>query len=381
MAGRKRRRSHVPSLLPNVLNPVHQIRVMGRLVRRRAKKPGAAPGTLHPSGPPPIDKVRITVLEYGLDAFGERHAEAIADVLPLQDRPVVTWVNVDGLHDLELIRSVGEHLSIHPLVLEDIVSLGQRPKLDEHEGYLYIVLPMLSLDAETGTVRDEQLSLLLGPGWVFTFQERTGDEFDPVRDRIRKLGTRIRDRGPDYLAYALVDAVVDHYFAVLEAIGDAAERVELEVVQDPGHDTMHRLHALKREMLVVRRAVWPVRDTVAALARTDSALVLDQTRVYLRDVYDHTVQIIDTVEVLRDVVSGMIDLYLSSVSNRTNEIMKALTIVASVFIPLTFIAGIYGMNFEFMPELEWPWAYPVLLGVMVALALGMLWSFKRRGWL
>jgi magnesium transporter len=290
-------------------------------------------------------------------------------------------MNVDGLHEVELIRELGDRLSIHPLVLEDIVSTGQRPKVEEHESYLYVVLPMLSIDPKTGAVHDEQVSVVLGASWVLTFQERVGDVFDPVRERIRSPAGRIRAHGADYLAYALVDAVVDHYFAVLEAIGDTAERLEIEVMDEPGPDAMHRLHALKREMLMVRRAVWPVREMVNGLIRTESPLVTDATKVFLRDVYDHAVRIIDTVEVLRDVTSGMIDLYLSNVSYRTNEVMKTLTVIASIFIPLTFIAGLYGMNFAFMPELEVRWGYPALLGVMAVVAFGMVWHFKRRGWL
>jgi magnesium transporter len=381
MPRHKRRRDHVPSLIADVLDPVHQLRVMGRLIRRRAARPGTPPGTLVLPGPPPEGESRLSLIEYGPDTFREGELESIAAMPALPEPPGVLWLNVDGLHDLDRIRELGERFSIHPLVLEDIVSLGQRPKVEEHEGYLYVVLPMLSLDTDRGTVKDEQVSLILGPSYVLTFQERVGDDFDPVRERIRKPGARIRERGADYLAYALVDAVVDHYFAVLEAIGDAAETLEGEVVGRPGRDTMHHLHALKREMLLVRRAVWPVRDMVNHLMRTESPLVGDATRIYLRDVYDHTIRIIDTVEVLRDVVGGTIDLYLSSLSHRTNEVMKTLTVIASIFIPLTFIAGVYGMNFEHMPELAFPWAYPALLALMLGIALGMLWFFRRRGWM
>jgi magnesium transporter len=302
-------------------------------------------------------------------------------LIPFAGEPVVSWINVEGLHDVDLIREIGERLHVHPLVLEDVVSPGQRPKLEEHEGYMYIVIPMLEIDPASATVQDEQLSLILGHDHVVMFQERPGDDFDPVRERIRAAGSRIRSRGADYLAYALLDAVVDHYFTVLESIGDAAEGMELEVLEDNSPRTMHRLHALKREMLMVRRAVWPVREMLNALIRTESPLIGDATKVYLRDVYDHAVRIIDTVEVLRDVVSGLIDLYLSSISHRTSEVMKSLTVMASIFIPLTFIVGLYGMNFAFMPELRIPWAYPVLLVVMLTIAIGMLWHFRRRNWI
>jgi magnesium transporter len=288
---------------------------------------------------------------------------------------------VEGLHDLDLIRALGERFGLHPLVLEDMVSLGQRPKVEDHGSYLFIVVPMLTLDAGTGTVRDEQVSMILGANYVLTIQERQGDDFDAVRERIRVPTAKIRGMGADFLAYALIDSIVDHYFAVLEAIGDAAEIAEGEVVDRPGPHTIHHLHALKREMLVVRRAVWPVRDMVNNLVRTESPLVGEPMKVYLRDVYDHTVRIIDSVEVLRDVQSGIMDLYLSSLSHRTNEVMKTLTVIASIFIPLTFVAGVYGMNFDFMPELSWPWAYPAVLAAMLIIALGMLWGFRRRGWI
>jgi magnesium transporter len=380
MTRRKRKSGHLPPGIPDVLSPLHQLRVMGRLIRRRATTPGTAPGTLVRPGPATVEPARITLIEYGPDALHEREPASLADVPGFAETAGVHWLNVDGVHDLDLVRALGERYALHPLVLEDVVSLGQRPKLEEYEGYLYIVLPMLTVDPETAMVRDEQLSLLLGPNWVVTFQERPGDDFGPVRERVRITGARIRGRGADYLAYALVDAVVDHYFAVLEAIGDVAERLEGEVVDRPGRDTMHRLHLLKREMLMVRRAVWPVRDLVNTLMRTESPLVTPGTHPYLRDVYDHAIRIIDTVEVLRDVVGGIMELYLTSLSNRTNEVMKTLTVMASIFIPLTFIVGIYGMNFDYMPELAWPWAYPALLSFMLAVALGMLWAFRRRGW-
>jgi magnesium transporter len=381
MARRTRKSGDLSPLLPDFPDPIHQLRVMGRLIRRRHARPGTAPGTLVRPGPAPAEEARVTKIQYAPDHLHEAEVTAFEDEADFPAPPTVTWLNVEGLHDVALIRALGERFSLHPLVLEDIVNAGQRPKMEEHDGYLYIALPMLSMAPDGSAVQDEQLSLILGPNYVLTFQERAGDDFDPVRDRVRVPGARIRGRGADYLAYALVDAVVDHYFAVLEAIWDAAEILEAEVIDRPGRETMHRLHALKREMLMVRRAVWPVREMVNSLARTESPLVSDVTRVYLRDVYDHAIRIIDTVEVLRDVVGGIIDLYLSSLSNRTNEVMKTLTVIASIFIPLTFIAGVYGMNFEHMPELEWRWAYPALLALMLGLALGMLWIFRRRGWM
>jgi len=301
--------------------------------------------------------------------------------LPFKDSPTVSWVNMDGLHDVDMIRDLGERFGWHPLMLEDIVSVGQRPKMEAYDGYVYLVLPMLSWHDAHDQVVEEQLSLILGKGYVFTFQERVGDVFESVRERLRSGRGRIRSRGADYLTYALMDAVVDHYFTVLERVGDVTEGLEAELLDDPKQSTMHDLHSLKRELISVRRAVWPLREVFAQLLRAEDQYFSKETQIFQRDVYDHTVQVIDTVEALRDLVSGAVDLYLSTVGYRTNEVMKVLTIMASIFIPLTFLAGLYGMNFEYMPELHMHWAYPVLLAVMALLGGGMLMYFKRKGWL
>ena len=375
------------ALLHNALGPVRQLRVMGRFVRRRVKKPGTAPGTLVHTGPKHAEEVRITLFRYDESGCDERELPSLEAAWPFPPAPAVTWVNVDGLHDVEVIRDAGQRLGIHPLVLEDIVNVGQRAKMEEHEGFLYLVLPMLTLEGEDviegpgALIQDEQVSLVLGAGWVLTFQERKGDAFDPVRDRVRVERTRIRASGADYLCYALVDAVVDRYFALLESVGHATERLELEVMEAPTHATMSRLHDLKRELLVLRRAVWPVREMVAAMGRSDSPLITANTKIFLRDVYDHAVQVIDAVESLRDVVNSLSDLYISHLSMRTNEIMKVLTIMATIFIPLTFVVGVYGMNFDYMPELRVWWAYPAVMGLMAAVALGMLWFFRRKDWI
>jgi len=367
-------------LIPKAINPLHQLRVMERLVRRTAKKPGSSPGTLIHTGPQKMERVRIRFLDYDVDHLEEADPSTIDDCFHLKDLPTVSWINVDGLHDISLLEKVGQRFGWHPLMLEDIVSVGQRAKVEEYDDAVFVVLPMLGWDAERQQVREEQLSLILGENYVFTFQEREGDVFDEVRERIRMQRGRIRKSGPDYLAYALMDAVVDHYFKALEGIGDLTESLEGEVLLDPKEQTMHMLHSLKRELIAVRRSIWPLRDMMNVLLRGDNGLFSSATRIYLRDVHDHTVQVLDTVEALRDVSSGMVDLYLSTVSFRTNEIMKVLTIMASIFIPLTFLAGVYGMNFEYMPELHLRWAYPTLLGVMAAMGLGMVVYFKRKGW-
>ncbi len=367
-------------LIPKAINPLRPLRVMGRLVRRATKKPGSAPGTLVHTGPKRMERVRIRFLDYDEQQLNEAEPAAVEECFHLKDLPTVSWINVDGLHEIELLEKVGGHFGWHPLMLEDIVSVGQRAKVEEYDNAVFVVLPMLGWDSERQQVSEEQLTLVLGKNYVFTFQEREGDVFDEVRERIRMERGRIRKSGPDYLAYALMDAVVDHYFRALEGIGDVTESLEEEVLLDPKEHTMHLLHSLKRELIAVRRLIWPMRDMMNSLLRNENGLFTATTRIYLRDVHDHTVQVLDTVEALRDVSSGMVDLYLSTVSYRTNEIMKVLTIMASIFIPLTFLAGVYGMNFEYMPELHLHWAYPTLLGVMAVLGLSMAAYFKRKGW-
>jgi magnesium transporter len=355
--------------------------VVGRLVSRVTKAPGSAPGTLVHTGERKVEEVRIRLIDYGADRIEERTLDAVEDAFPFADPPTVTWVNVDGLHDVDLVESVGRHLKIHRLALEDVLSTTQRPKTEEYEDHFLVIVKMLSFDEEARSVRAEQVSLIVGGGFVFSFQERLGDVFEPVRDRLRQAKGRIRSRGGDYLAYALIDAIVDNYFHILERIGDEIEELESMVLAHPTADVMHRIHHLRHETLILRRAVWPLRESLGRLYRGEIPFVTEETQVFLRDVHDHAVQVIDTVEALREVLSGVMDLYMSGVSNRMNEVMKVLTIIATIFIPLSFFAGLYGMNFEHMPELGLRWAYPALLIFMFALAGGMLWQFKRKDWI
>ena len=371
----------LPRIVPKDLDPVHQLTVLGRFVRRQLKKPGLPPGTVVHTGPKKEERARVSYLDFDAQTLTEREDVQDLSVLwGLCDSPTVSWVNVDGLHDTGIIERIGERFGIHPLALEDIVHVGQRPKLEEYDDYLYVVLYQLEWHGEDEMVTEEQVSLVIGSNYVFSFQERRGDDFDPIRERLRTGKGKLRERGSDHLAYALIDATVDNYFTILDRIGSATEQIELELLEQPGQDTMRKLQQIKREMLVVRRAIWPLRDVLATLMRTDSRLITEDTRVYLRDVHDHAVQVLESVETLRDVVSGMIDIYLSQVALRTNEAMKVLTVMASIFIPLTFIVGVYGMNFEYMPELHMWWAYPAVWGVMIAVAVGLLIWFKRRGW-
>ena len=354
---------------------------MPKLIKRHVKKAGSSPGTLVHVGEKKIEQTRITLIDFDEDNFQERLLESVEEAFPLRDLPTITWINIDGLHDIDVIEKTGRHFNIHPLVLEDILNTGQRPKAEEFENLLFVVLKMLDYDKAAEKVRSEQFSLVLGPNFLITFQEVPGDVFNLVRERIRKPQTRIRKSGCDYLAYTLIDAIVDHYFIILEALGDKIEDLEAELLNDPTRSTMEIIHGLKREMIYVRKHIWPIREIINGLVKNESALVREQTHVYFRDVYDHTIQVIDTIESYRDVLGGMLDIYLSSVSNKMNEIMKVLTIIATIFIPITFVAGIYGMNFKYMPELEWRWGYFMVWALIVVVAGIMIGYFKKKQWL
>jgi magnesium transporter len=365
-----------------IAREVNQVaRIATRFVRPSAKKPGSAPGTLIPVGERKIDRSRITLLDYDAQQLQEKEVSDIREVLPLKDAPTVTWVNIDGLHDMDLIRRTGELFGIHPLTLEDIVNTGHRPKMEEFENYLLIVFKMLYFDDAKDRIETEQVSLVLGERFLLSFQEIPGDVFVPVRERLRKGKGRIRKSDCSYLAYALIDAVVDHYFLVLEVLGEKIEDLEQNLLSDPTRDGLRTLYELKRELIYFRKQIWPMRELLSNLAKEESAFVDPSINVFLNDVHDHTIQVIDTLESFRDVLSGLLDVYLSTVSNRMNEVMKVLTIIATIFIPLSFIAGVYGMNFEYMPELKWRWAYPVLLLILFGIFVGMLLWFKRKKWL
>jgi len=354
---------------------------MSRLIKRISKKVGLPPGTLIHIGEEKVEKTKITVLDYDELHFQEKEMETIDECFPVKDKPTVTWINVDGLHRAEILETIGDYFRLHPLVLEDILNTGQRPKVEDFGDYIYIVLKMLHSEDTNGEIVEEQLSLVLGPTFVISFQEREGDVFDPIRERIRNGRGRIRKMGSDYLAYALIDSVVDNYFIALEKLGEEIEFLEEELVTNPTTETLQVIHDLKRELVFLRKSVWPLREIISGLERGESTLIRESTGIFLRDVYDHTIQVIDTVETFRDIVSGMLDIYLSSVSNRMNEVMKVLTIIATIFIPLTLIAGIYGMNFQYMPELGWRWGYPMVWLVMLAIGALMLVYFRRKKWL
>ncbi len=349
--------------------------------RYKSAKIGAAPGTLVHIGEQRIENTRIGLTTYDSDKIEERQAETIEAALAGCSGPNYTWLNIDGIHDIELIDRLGRHFDIHPLTLEDILNTAHRPKFEEFEHYGYIVLKMLRYDPVDNQLSMEQVSLILTETVLISFQESRGDVFEPVRARLRKGRGRIRKAGSDYLAYALIDAVVDHYFTILEQIGTQIEEMENRILTSPEPETLQRLHDLKREIIYLRKQIWPLREVVGGMAKEESALIQAATMVFLRDVHDHTIQIIETIESQRDLLAGLLDLYMTGISNRMNEVMKVLTIIATIFIPITFIAGLYGMNFKNMPELEWPWGYGLALGVMIVMAISMVLYFRKKKWL
>lgn len=351
-------------------------------IKQRSKKSGLPPGSLVHIGEKKIGKTKIAILDYDELHFEEKETETADECVKFREKPTVTWINVDSVHQAETLEKVGECYGLHPLVLEDILNTDQRPKIEDYDDYLYIVLKMLYYNSQKREITTEQISLIVGSNFVISFQEGIeGDVFTQLRERIRSNKSRIRKMGADYLAYSLIDAIVDSYFAILEKIGDDIELLEEKLVGTPSERLLREIHILKRETIFLRRAVWPLREVISGLERDEHILIKENTKIFLRDVYDHTVQVIDTVEVYRDLVSDMLDLYLSSVSNRLNAVMKILTIIATIFMPLTFIAGIYGMNFKYMPELEWRFGYFVILFVMSAIGVSMLIYFRKKKWL
>jgi len=354
---------------------------MRKWIKNRSIKSGMAPGTLVHIGERKTEHVRLHIIDYGEGVVEERQAAGVEGLLPPPEKSGVVWINIDGLHDLQLIEKIGELFSIHPLTLEDIVNTGQRPKSEVFDDYLFVVFKQLLCDPATGAITAEQISVIVGENFLISFQEMPGDAFDPVRDRIRKGRGRIRTAGSGYLAYALIDAVVDEYYAALEVIGNRIEALEEKLLGDPGPETAGEIHALKREMIFFRKQVMPMRQLVVNLLKGDSRLISSATDVFISDIYDHTIQVIDTTESYRDILSGLLEIYLSTLSNKMNQVMKVLTVIATVFIPLTFIAGVYGMNFRYMPELDWKWGYFAVWGVMILIGGAMLGVFKLRKWL
>ncbi|MDD5708489.1 MAG: magnesium/cobalt transporter CorA [Kiritimatiellae bacterium] len=293
----------------------------------------------------------------------------------------ITWFNVEGVHDAAVVEAVGQRFNMHPLVIEDVMHTTQRPKVEDYGDHIFVVARTLSYDEIGNEVGVEQVSFVLGANWLVLFQERPGDAFASVRQRMDTAGTRIRQRGADYLLYAFLDAIVDSYFGVLENIGERIEEAEDQLVEQPENEQLKDIHALRKQLLALRRSIWPMRDAVSILQHSVSKLIAKGTDLYLRDVYDHITRLIDTVETHRETVTSLYDMYMSTVTNRLNAIMKVLTIISTIFIPITFVSGVFGMNFEFMPELHHPWGYPAALGLMLAIVAAMLYFFRRQRWI
>lgn len=349
--------------------------------KRHSAKAGLLPGTMVFIGEKAMNTARVDLIEYSEGQLNEMRDVSVDRCRESVKTSGVSWINVKGLHNIDLIESLGKCLDLHPLTLEDIVNTDHRPKTEEFTGYIYVVLKMISYDKVANQTEIEHVSLILGENYVVSFQEKDGDVFDTVRGHLRTAKGRIRSMKADYLAYTLMDTVVDNYFLAVERIGDRIEDLDDQILANPKSCDMHEVHRLKRNILSLRKAVWPLREEIGALDKSESAIIRHDTKVFLRDLYDHTIQIIDMLENFRIILGNMHDTFLSSMSNRMNEIMKVLTIIATTFIPLTFIAGVYGMNFEHMPELKWPWGYFIVLGVMLVIGLGMIAYFRKKKWL
>jgi|WetSurMetagenome_2_1015567.scaffolds.fasta_scaffold54264_2 magnesium transporter len=355
---------------------------MATHVKKRSETIGMPPGSLVYIGGKPQKEVTITVTNYNEQDFDEFTKTSFRECLVFaKETAHVTWIDINSYQHLNDLKYLGECFQLHPLVLEDILNSDQRPKVEDFGDYLFIIAKMLHHDEKTNIVLTEQISFILGNNYVISLHENDTDIFAPVRQRLKNSSGRIRKAKADYLAYALLDIIVDNYFLVLEQLGEVVEDLEEELVTSPGPATLNKIYSLKRNTILIRRAVWPLREVVSKLDRSDSALIEENTFLYLRDVYDHVTIAMDSIETYRDILSGILDIYLSSISNRLNEVMKVLTIIATIFIPLTFIAGVYGMNFKYMPELEWHYGYFMIIGIMLSVALIMLHFFKRRGWI
>jgi magnesium transporter len=352
---------------------------------KRYSPPGTSPGTLPPPAPSAAGPARLRLASYGPGFLQETSVSRPREVVPAIPAGRKGWLRVVG-HEQSMLAELGGCLGVHPLVLEDVVNLGQRPKLENHESYLFMVIDLV-VPGGNGLLEERQVSLLLFSDLVVSIEEDESDLFRLVEGRLRSEAGKMRSQGVDYLAYALLDAAVDHFFPVLEQTGDEIDELEERLLAQPDKGAFERLYSVKRNLLRMRKIAWPLREMVGALTRTESALLREGTSIWLRDVYDHTVQIMEIIESFREMTASLVDLYLSIVSNRMNEVMKVLTIIATIFIPLTFIAGVYGMNFNpeagplNMPELTWRLGYPAALAVMAIVALGMLWMFKRRKWI
>jgi len=360
------------------------INLLKQLAPKRKKKTsskiGLPPGSIVFVGEKKVEKVTINLTEYDENKSETYEIKSVEEIDPFTDTPQVTWVSVCGLHETDFLKQVGEKFKIHPLVLEDILNIDTRPKIEIADDYLFIVMKLVMFNPEQKILETEQVSFILGRNFLFSFSEKSDEIFNPIKERISSQLGKIRKRGSDYLLYALMDIVVDHYFLALEKVEERIETLDDEVINNPEKSQIESIYNLRNLLLIIRKSIWPLREIVNQLLKDDSDLLDDSIEPYLRDLYDHIIHITETIELQREVTNGLMEIYLSMMSNKMNEVMKVLTVIATIFIPLTFIVGIYGMNFKYMPELDWPWAYFAVWGVMIAVVIVMLFYFKRRNW-
>lgn len=352
---------------------------MQRYSKQRSKKVAQLPGSLIHIGEKKRENIQIKLIEYTAESILEKECD-IKDIYLLdKESAAIRWIKVNGIHDIKVIEGLGNQFGIHHLVLEDILNTEQRPKIEDHGEYIYIVVKKLSFNNNLNEFTTEQESIILSHNFVITFSEGA-DIYNPIHDWLINGVGKIRRLGTDYLAYSLLDVITDNYFVVLEELGEKIEYTEDEMVIRPSNDTLKTIQKLKRQILFLHKSVWPLREVVGFLEKGNTSLLKDSTNIYIRDLYDHVIQVMDTTETFRDILSEILDIYLSSISNRMNEIMKVLTIISTVFIPLSFIVGLYGMNLRNMPEYEWPWMYPVVWLIIISVATIMLVFFKKKKW-
>ena len=352
---------------------------MSKFLKQRVRRAGLPPGTLLAPDIKASD-IHLTLVEYDADTFTEKREATLKDCLKSLDNPKPTWINVSGISDPHSIELIGRHFGLHPLLLEDIMTTGQRSKLDNYKDSLYIIVRMLTYNEEKEEVADEQVSLVLGKNFLISFLETQNKVFNPIIERMRTKN-RMRQRGVDYLCYTLIDCLVDNYFLILEKVDEKLENLEDELINNPEPSTLQKIQHSKREISLLRKSIWPMREVISNFRRIETPLIQDPTKLYIQDVYDHTIQAIDVIESFRDITAGMIDIYLSNISQRMNEVMKVLTVVATIFVPLTFIASVYGMNFDYIPELHYKWGYPAVLALMTFIFITMMYYFRRKKWI
>lgn len=352
-----------------------------KYIKHHSKKHGLPPGSIVHIGEKKVDKAIIEVIDFDNEHLQKVDAENVNSIFKYKDSSTTSWINIVGLHETEILKEIGQKFEIHPLVIEDILNTDQRPKIEIFDDSIFITLKMISFNDDQRTLNIEQVSIILGKNFVFTFQEKRGDVFQPIRERLKNSKGRIRNNKHDYLVYALMDVIVDHYFIVLENISDIIEDLEVTVNKSHDQSNIESIYSIKRELLLLKKSIWPLRDIVKDLLEEDNEIISSNSEIYLKDLSDHIIQLIEVTETYRDMASGLMDTYMSMVSFRMNEVMKVLTIIATIFIPLTFIAGIYGMNFDVMPELHWRWGYFSIWGLMIFIFIGMLVYFKRKKWI